>query len=156
MGNSATAFLSFLPDDIYIDNTDVLAQEIRGSWMSSSVRAWGTDSRQCVLGPADTAVFHWTPAVESTRLYSIFVQVPSVNNRANNHLFKIYSDGSLVDSVTVTGPLTGGEWNYITTSLLTANADNTVQMIAAGCIQPGTVVIADVMKLTAVSEPRTR
>jgi hypothetical protein len=154
MGNSATAFLSFLPDDIYIDNTDVLAQEIRGSWMSSSVRAWGTDSRQCVLGPADTAVFHWTPAVESTRLYSIFVQVPSVNNRANNHLFKIYSDGSLVDSVTVTGPLTGGEWNYITTSLLTANADNTVQMIAAGCIQPGTVVIADVMKLTAVIKER--
>jgi hypothetical protein len=154
MGNSATAFIQFLPDDIYIDNTDVNVQEIRGSWTSSTVRAWGTNSRQCVLGTVDTAVYNWKPAIESTRLYSIFIQVPSVNNRANNHLFKIYSDGSLVDSVTLTGPLNSGEWTYITTSQLTANTDNTIQMIAAGSIQPGTVVIADVMKLTAVIKER--
>lgn len=58
MGNIATAFMTFLPDDIYIDNADVNVQEIRGLWTTSTVRAWGTDSRQCVLGAADTAVYH--------------------------------------------------------------------------------------------------
>lgn len=154
MGNLSTAFLNFIPDDIYIDNLDNAYSELRGAWSSSTTRAWGTNSRQCTLGEQDTAIIEWKPSIAQTRMYSLFMQIPPMQNPAETLHFNIYTDGVLKDSVVLTGPLTGNDWMYITTTQLTAKSNNTIQMRAYGKNQAGKTVAADVIRLTGLIKER--
>ncbi len=154
MGNLSTAFVTILPDDIYIDNLEPDYHETAGTWSSSTVRAWGTNSRQSVLGATDSAVAEWTPSIPETRLYSIFMQIPSVGAAPESLFFRILTDGLPVDSAVVSGPFAGKEWIYVATATLTEKSNTTIQMIARGTSAVTTTVAADVLRLTAVIKDR--
>ncbi|MHB1050403.1 MAG: golvesin C-terminal-like domain-containing protein [Bacteroidota bacterium] len=154
MGNLSTAFITILPDDIYIDNLEPGYHETAGMWTSSTVRAWGTNSRQSVLGANDSAVAEWIPSISETRMYSIFMQIPSVAPGPESLLFRILTDGVPVDSAVVAGPFAGKEWIYIVTTTLTEKSNNTIQMIARGNTAGTATVAADVIRLTAVIKNR--
>lgn len=154
MGNLSTAFVDILPDDIYIDNLEPDYHETAGLWTSSTVSAWGTDSRQSALGTNDSAVVEWTPSIPETRLYSIFMQIPSVSTAPESLIFRILTDGIPVDSAVVPGPFAGKEWIYIATTTLTEKSNNIIQMIARGNLAAATTVAADVLRLTATIKDR--
>ncbi len=150
VGNLATAFINFLPDDIYIDNDSSGYSELKGSWTTSSTAAWDLDSRQAVLAQNDTAAVRWSPNITKTCDYNIFAQVPPVSNPADHLIFKIYSGSQLVDSAVFNSPLPSNEWVYIGTPRLDANADNHIDMIAFSGNETGKIASADVIKISAV------
>lgn len=149
MGNLGTAFLTFEPDDLFLDNRDPGYLEMRGSWKSNQLSAWGTDSRQCTLGPADTAAVQWQPLIPETRPYSLFIQIPPVNNAVTRMKVTIYSPVSGLDTVMLNGPFAGNAWIYLSTATLARGNDNTIEVAAYGSDQAGKVLTADVLKLSA-------
>jgi hypothetical protein len=153
MGNLSTKFLKYYPDDLYLDNLDDAYHEINGAWTTSTTRSWGTNSRQSILSVGDSAKVDWTPLLQDSGLYNISMQIPKLSNGATNLLFKIYNGALLTDTARLTAPFAEGDWTYVTTSRLAANA--TIQMTAYGNDQPGKIVSADVIKLSPLVKERS-
>jgi hypothetical protein len=80
------------------------------------------------------------------------MQIPKLSNGATDLLFRIYNGAQVTDSVRLTAPFAEGDWTYVTTSRLAANA--TIQMMACGNEQPGKTVAADAIKLSALVKDR--
>jgi hypothetical protein len=152
MGNLSTKFLKYYPDDLYLDNLDDAYHEVNGAWTTSATRSWGTNSRQCVLAAGDSAKVNWTPLLQDSGLYNISMQIPKLSNGATNLLFRIYNGAQMTDTARITAPFAEGDWTYVTTSRLAANA--TIQMMADGNDQPGKTVAADAIKLSALVKDR--
>ena len=154
VGNLSTAYIRFVPDDIYIDNADSGYAETRGNWSTSSNAAWGTDSRQAVLGTNDTAEVAWTPDISQTRRYSIFVQVPKVSDPVSHTRIRIYSAGHAIDSTFFNAPLPDNQWVYVGTEMLDSAAVNRIDMTEYTDGISGGTAVADVIKLTALVTDR--
>ncbi|MFZ4620544.1 MAG: T9SS type A sorting domain-containing protein [Bacteroidota bacterium] len=154
MGNLSTVFKNYLPDDIYIDNKESGYQELRGSWTTSSIRSWGTDSRQAVLTATDSAVIEWTPSIKQSGKYNIFLQIPKLTNPADTLRFTISSNGMVVNSLIMTAPFTENKWRYITTAEFSSAAAAVIRMTADGKNQAGKTVCADVLKLSGIVHQR--
>ncbi len=154
VGNLSTAFIRFVPDDIYIDNTDSGYAEIKGNWATSSNAAWGTDSRQAVLGVNDSAEVAWTPQIGQTRYYNIFVQVPKVTYPVSHTEFRIYSGGNQIDSTFFNSPLPDDDWVFVGTEKLDSSSVNKVEMLAYTGNSTGAVASADVIKITPLISDR--
>ncbi|MCX6151517.1 MAG: T9SS type A sorting domain-containing protein [Ignavibacteriales bacterium] len=155
MGNLSTKFLNYLPDDIYIDNLDKMYDEVSGNWTTSSLRSWGTDSRQCTLGAKDSAKVNWKPGIQKSGLYNIWMQIPKTNNPAVKLTFKIFSNGRINETINLNGPFSENDWTYISTSQLDASADSYIQMIAYGKDQVGKILSADAMKFSALIKDKS-
>ncbi len=150
VGNLATAFINFLPDDIYIDNLDSGYAEARGNWSTSTTVAWGTNWRQAVLGPNDSAKVVWTPKIERSCPYSLFVQAPRTSNPVTSIGFRIYSGGQLVNSARFDSPMPDRQWVYVGTMTLDSLQDTRVEETFYSDSTSGEMASADVIRLSAV------
>lgn len=83
-GNLSTKILRHLPDDLYIDTTDLAYSEPLGNWTTTANAAWGTNARIATLTSDQPAQACWQLAVSQSRLYSIAIQSPAItNNKAS-------------------------------------------------------------------------
>ena len=154
VGNLTTKIIRYLPDDVYIDNTDGGYSEIAGNWTNATVSAWGNNSRVSILGVNDIAKARWALPVPQSGRYAIFSQVPAVNNAAGKVSFKVLAGGQPIDSSFFSAALPAGEWVYVGSPVLDHSSSNTLEMSVAGAGQPGTAAIADVIKLTPLVRNR--
>jgi hypothetical protein len=155
VGNLRTTFLRYLPDDIYVDNTDSAYAEIAGTWTTVTKSAWGTDARVATLVARDSAKIQWKPTIPQSCRYNLFVQVPSVSNPAGMINIRVLNKGQIVQSTTFDKPLTTGDWVYAGTAQLDAGSQTSFEMVVkAGDSQTGKVVAADVFKLSALVRDR--
>ncbi|MDZ7305413.1 MAG: hypothetical protein ONB44_25110 [candidate division KSB1 bacterium] len=154
MGNQTTGFINFLPDDIYVDNRDEGYAELSGSWSTSSISAWGIDSRIATIAPHDSAIVKWRASLEQPGNYNIFVQVPPVQNPATNILFTILNQQQVVDSVRFAKPLPTMDWLYLGTFFLNASGVLEIEMKVMGDTQSPKTIAADVVKISALVRDR--
>jgi hypothetical protein len=154
VGNLATAIVRYLPDDIYIDNRDIGYTEVRGTWSTTTERAWGIDARSAVLLQGDSAKVQWRPALSQSRRYNIWVQVPAVSNPASRVLFRVMNKGQVVQTAYFANPLKPGDWIYVATAELEVDGTPTIEMVIDGDGQAGKVVTADGLKLSALIRDR--
>lgn len=154
VGNLSTAFINFLPDDIYIDNLDSGYTEVKGNWSTSTNVAWGTDLREATIGANDTAEVIWTPRIKRTLPYNLFVQAPRPANPADRILFRVYSDGQEIDSMLFTSPLPDRQWVYVGTMSLDSLKETRIEETAYSSAGTGEVFAADVIKLSALISDR--
>jgi hypothetical protein len=150
LGNQAMAFLTFLPDDEYVDNVDSGYVEVQKSWSTSSERSWGLDSRVTTLTDGDTAIARWYPDLADSAAFNIFVQIPEISNPANQITYKIFNQGACVGTIQFTTPLPAMEWVYLGTRYLRPDAETFLQVEACGDGQEGQVLCADVAKFSAM------
>jgi len=149
-GNLATQILRYLPDDLYLDNLDPQYSEISGSWSSTTNTAWGIDARIALLNSNDTAQANWSLPVSSTGPYNIAVQVPAITNAATNLVFKLLAGQSNVWSISVTNGLPHNQWKFLATAFLDQTISNSLEMIAVGTNQSGTLAVADVISVVPI------
>jgi hypothetical protein len=147
-GNSSIAILRYLPDDILVDDSDPRYQESQGSWTTSSTASWGTTSRVSTLAGTDTARARWTVSLPSSRLYSVFLQVPSFANAAKLVRVRILEGEEPIDSVNFTSGLPTEGWTYLATRSFGTSSAYSVEVVATGDSVPGTVLAADVVKFS--------
>jgi hypothetical protein len=149
-GNLTTRILSYLPDNLYIDNLDPQYAELSGNWSTTTNSAWGTDARVAVLSSNDTARVQWSLPFSRAGFYSLSVQVPTVAKAAQNTSFYVYSAGAEVYSVLFPGALPGNQWVPLGSVWLNAAVTNLLEMVVSGTNQPGTRAVADVVRMVVM------
>lgn len=150
MGNLATKFINYLPDEIFLDNKDVGYSEKSGNWITSSDNAWGTDSRQCNLGTSDSVQTVWTAGIAQTGVYNIYFQVPKLTNIAGRLTFDIYSGSLLVKSANLAEINIAKDWIYIASAELKGGTDVRIEMKARAEGQISKTVYADVVRISSL------
>jgi hypothetical protein len=150
MGNQAMEFLTYLPDDAFIDNQDEGYSELLGNWSSSPEYSWGTDSRMMILTEGDSAVVSWTYTVSQTGYYNLFIQFPDIKNRAEQITFLVTSDQQSLDRIKINESMPAKTWNYLTTIQVPQGSQITIKMSASGNNQNGKVLTADVLKISSL------
>jgi hypothetical protein len=154
MGNQSMEFIDYLPDDAFIDNLDAGYTEVQGNWQSSSEASWGTDSRIAAISLVDTAIAQWQYNIPQTTPYNIFVQIPDRADAAERITYTIYQDQQPLDTILFQHGVPDYEWVYLTTVQAQAGSDLIVEVKARGSIQPGTVLVADVIRITPLVRER--
>ncbi len=150
LGNQAMAFISYLPNDAFIDNQDQGYAETQGYWSTSSSYSWGTDSRTAILSENDSATAVWTYSAPQAGNYNIFIQFPDLENRVERMRFRILVNQLGVDTVEATSLLPAKQWDYLSTVQLDQASEIAVEMAATGKGQAGKQLVADVVKITAL------
>jgi hypothetical protein len=153
-GNLQTAFVRYLPDDIFIDNLDGGYSETAGTWTTVQNRAWGINARSATLSATDSVKVQWKPSLSQSGLYNVFVQVPALSNAAAKAQFRIYDNGQIVQSASFDRSLPTGDWIFVATAQLTTGGNPFVEMVVRGEGQAGKVVAADVVKLSPLVRQR--
>jgi hypothetical protein len=148
MGNQAMEFLTYLPDDAFIDNVDVGYSELHGNWSTSTTCSWGTDSRVVELTVNDSAQVSWTYQVTQSTCYNIFIQFPEISNRAEKFRLLISNNQLQVDTVEIDRGLPSKQWNFLSTVCAGQGSEIKVEMSASGRNQAGRYLVADVLKVT--------
>jgi hypothetical protein len=155
LGNLAKRILHYLPDDLYVDNLDPQYSETQGEWLSTAESAWGTDARMALLGASDTVGARWLLSVPRSGTYSLAIQVPSIPSPASNVWFNISSGGSNVSTVFFPAALPPLQWIDLGSVQLDGSQSNWVDMTVTGTNQPGTWVVADVVRVVALPDTAT-
>ena len=153
-GNQSSEFISYLPDDIYVDDEDPGYQEIRGNWTDNNIHAWGTRARSTALALNDTVVSRWTFPITQSSLYNLFIQFPAVTNQAESMSCRIYQNDTCLDTINLTAPLVKNDWIYLTTANLEAGATGYCEVEYHGKDQAGKNAIAEVIKVSALVKER--
>ncbi|KAA3620153.1 MAG: T9SS C-terminal target domain-containing protein [Calditrichaeota bacterium] len=154
MGNQAMKFISYLPDDVFIDNVDAGYAELQGDWNNSSTYSWGTDSRIITLAANDSAQVSWNYPVPQSRYYNVFIQFPDVSNRANELRFLISNNHMPLDTIITSEVLPAKKWIFLSTVDAESGSEINVEMSAAGKNQAGKQLVADVLKITPLVRGR--
>src|SRR5690606_8742228 len=99
VGNLSTAFITYLPDDQFIDNGDPEYSEVFGNWTTSNNAAWNLDSRTANLNSGDSAKVRWNLQSDFSGLHNIFVQFPQQAAFADTIYFEFIKNGIIEDSI---------------------------------------------------------
>jgi len=154
MGNQTMEFMDFLPDDEFIDNQDAGFVEIHGGWQTYGEASWGTDSRVVGIGQTDSAIAQWQHSISQNTQYSIFIQVPERSDAPDNVTYTIFKDLVPIDTIEFTSGVPTYEWVYLNTVQAQTGSDLIVEVKAKGHNQPGTVLAADVIRITPLVRER--
>ncbi len=155
MGNLTKQALSFLPDDVFIDNRDSGYEELRGTWTTTTNAAWGADARQAVLATNDSVWSSWSHTVTRSGTYNIFIQVPAIANAALTSVFRIRAGSTVFLERTFTSMVDSKTWVLIGTPTLASGARVTIDRIVNGTGQAGRIAASDVVKISALVRDRS-
>jgi hypothetical protein len=153
-GNLTTKFISYLPDDIFIDNKDAAYTEVYGNWTTSTNAAWDLESRIVNLNPGDSSNASWLIDVSQSVNYNIFMQLPELENIAQNIQINLLEGQDTLHSNIFNEPLSGNEWIYLTTTELNSNLNYNLEIIAKGTGSTNTQFASDVIKVSALVKDR--
>lgn len=154
LGNQTMKFITYLPDDAFIDNVDSAYNESVGTWSTSSSYAWGIDSRFSILNKNDSASASWSYTLQKSGYHNIFIQFPDIANRAEQLQFVISNNQQPFDTINVNKLMAAKRWNFLTTINAQSGAEIKVEMSASGRYQSGKTLSADVLKITPIVRER--
>jgi hypothetical protein len=154
IGNLATAFINYLPDDKFIDNNDSQYSEVYGSWTTSMDAAWDLDSRTANLSPGDSAKIRWELDSTSSGLNNIFVQFPQIQNQIDTVYFSFVSNGEIKSFTAVPIHNEFNTWLYVLTANVKSGDYNYIEMSSRNNSQTNKIFSADALKLSAYVRDR--
>jgi len=149
IGNLSTAFLTYLPDEQFIDDDNPLYQEIYGNWENSSLASWGLNSRKVNLNQGDSAKVKWNFNISKTGLYNLFIQFPETENLPDSIFILVSGGGLKSDTTLINGNIEANKWIYINTAEFSTGENNFVEMFAVNNSNDVKTLSADVVKISA-------
>ena len=156
-GHNATAFHRLLPDDVFVDNADAGYAETAGAWATldatSVEQAWGPDLRVTSLAEGAEAVASFDVAAPAAGRYHAFARLAGVDGLASEVTFALVVDGATRAEQTYTDPAPDA-WHFVGAADLAEGQTATVELRASGDGQPGAVLAADAVRLTALVRDR--
>ena len=138
---------------INVDNDEEGIYSETGTWYTSVVQAYGNSSRYAYIqstanGPAATFNF----SLRKTGYYDIYEILPTTVNAANNALYKVISNGVVVDSFYQNQNEGSGSWKYFGRYFFNADEDVSIKVIDSGESTSGPVLRADAFKIALYEE----
>jgi len=153
-GNLTTKIIKYLPDDIFIDNSDSGYQEIYGNWTTSSNSAWGSDCRLVSLNPTDSALVQFSTVISQSGNYNLFFQSPTISTPQPDITITAKENGILTFEKGVINPLVTNDWNFIGTIFPSAGSNVSVEIKLKGSRASVTTFSADVVKISSMVRER--
>ena len=155
MGNLSTRFISYLPDDLYVDNRDSGYAEARGTWSSvTSYASWGPNYRNAAIAPNDSATATWAWSVPQSGQYSFFVQVPAVANPVSQIRFQLKAHSAIIDTAGFLQAPSAGQWIPLFTRALEAGAHCVLEETGINRSPTEKLLATDVVKITPLVRQR--
>ena len=154
-GNQTLKYIQYLPDDVFVDNSNENFSTLSGSWQETqSGVPWGMSALICPLNGTDSAVARWSYRIKQETLYNVFVRNPEVANPAGDLKYTIFLNGIPEDTILFSDPIPARTWQYLTT--VSPHADDllTVELQVPGKNQNGKNAVADVVKISALVRDR--
>ncbi|MFO7525429.1 MAG: T9SS type A sorting domain-containing protein, partial [Ignavibacteriaceae bacterium] len=138
---------------LVVDNDDAGIYSETGTWFTSVTQAYGESSRYALIqstpnGPAATFTFE----LRKNGIYDILEILPETVNSADNALYKIISDGIVIDSLYLDQNQGSGNWKNIGQYFLKADVPTSIKVIDTGESTVGPVIRADAFKIALVEE----
>jgi hypothetical protein len=155
VGNLTTRVISYLPEDLYIDNRDPQYSELQGNWTTSTNYIWGSDARIARLGSNEMAQCQWVLPIPRSGRYSLSLLSPALTNAAGRLTFNIISGGSNVSASFFAAPMASNQWVVVATPLLDATVSNVFEMIVSGGNQEGDCAVADALRVLFIPDTVT-
>ena len=132
--------------DLVMDNT---AAEFTGSWSTgtTSLDKFGADYRFAgTVSGGSTASAIFTPTIDTSGLYDVFVWYPAGSNRTTNAPVVVnYTGGATMAKLNQT--VDGGSWRQVGTNLLFRSGTGVNIRIANNAFESNKVVMADAVRL---------
>ncbi|MCW8848578.1 MAG: T9SS type A sorting domain-containing protein [Melioribacteraceae bacterium] len=125
-GNLSTKFITYLPDDIFIDNTNFKYEEIYGKWFSSDISSWEKDCRMVNFDIGDSAKARWSISVPNSVAYNMYFQLPKINNIVSDISLNLISDEDTIKLNVDQNRIVTNDWFYLTTALLDSSVSYTL------------------------------
>ena len=149
IGNLSTSFITYLPDNKFIDNGDPDYLEVFGNWTTSNSTAWNLDSRIANIIPGDSAKVQWNLETGYSGVHNIFVQFPQAANHVDTIQFNFFKDGLINNTIKL--PLSDEfkQWLYVATVDINSGENNYIEMYSVNNGASSKVLSADVLKLSA-------
>lgn len=148
-GNHTTRHVRYLPDDLYIDNSDAAYVEPAGSWSSdvggNDAQVWGPDYRRALVQGDDEARARWTFAMPEAATYNVFVRVPDDDVDAAPLRVRLFVNGATRAEYAFHATLIPAEWTYAGTVSVESDDEVAIEMMSTG----QGVLAADAVKLSA-------
>ncbi|NQV49877.1 MAG: T9SS type A sorting domain-containing protein [Candidatus Marinimicrobia bacterium] len=153
-GNHTTVIFPFIPDDIYVDNTDPEYHELAGNWSSNPATAWGVDSRIAQVDADNPIHVAWSPNILEPGYYHVSMQVPEVSATPSPIDIVIHS-GTNTDTLSFTSPLPANEWIYLATPELQPGQSQIIELFSRLPESISSAELAvDVIKFSAMVRDR--
>ena len=149
IGNLSTSFITYLPDNKFIDNGDPDYSEVFGNWTTSNSTAWNLDSRIANISPGDSAKIKWNLETGYSGLHNIFVQFPDISNLADTIKFNFYKDDLLDKVISLSPNEKFNQWLYVTTADLASGKNNYLEMYSVNKESISKILCADVLNISA-------
>ncbi|HEX9251457.1 MAG TPA: T9SS type A sorting domain-containing protein [Ignavibacteriaceae bacterium] len=149
VGNLSTSFIKYLPDDLFIDNSDPQYQELYGNWNTSTTSAWDVNSRIVNLNNGDSAKVRWNLDVGQSGLYNLFIQFPEIVNPVDTIKVELFQNDQIKDTIFFTSTDKFYKWGFVATLNLDNSQNNFLEMSARNFSQDSRSLAMDVIKLTA-------
>ena len=122
LGNQATIRLDFVPDDIFIDETDPEYSEISGSWSIYPYgQLWNLSSSRL----SGTGSVEITPDVQSSGMYKAYVHAPTSDTYSVKGIF---SNSTHNDTFMVNDTFGTNKWTYLGVFDLEEGKGNSLQL----------------------------
>jgi hypothetical protein len=148
VGNLSTSFITYLPDNKFVDNGDPDYSEVFGSWTTSNSTAWNLDSRIANISSGDSAKVKWNLETGYSGLHNFFVQFPQISNLTDTIKFNFYKAGLLQESISLLLDDKFNQWLYVTTADLNNGENNFIEMYAVNNESTSKILCADVLKVS--------
>ncbi len=146
-GNLTTRFLSWIGEDIFIDDDDPQFQGSVGNWITLSADYWERNARYATVGE-DSAIATFQTTIPANGASAFYYQRPdlslpvteycwslSLNGLEQKHLVESYPDAK--------------KWHYLTTVLAHEGDLLQLRLAAGGAEQNGRQIGADVIKISS-------
>jgi hypothetical protein len=155
MGNLSTRFISYLPDDLYVDDRDSGYAEARGTWSSvKSYAAWGPNYRSAVIAPNDSATATWEWSVPQSGQYSVSIQIPATANPVSQISIRLKENGAIIDTVGYLRVPSTVQWIPLFTRNFEAGARYVLEETGINETASEKILTSDVIKFTPLIRQR--
>ena len=153
-GNLTTKHLNFLPDDVYLDNSDPEFAAHSGQWHLSDAAAWGTDAPVAELAAGDSAVVSWQLPVTVSAYYALYYQPAPENQDGITLQVEVKQARRILVERTIETALPGGRWHYLGTTELDPDRAPYVVLTARNRSGEMANFAPDVLRITALVPER--
>ncbi len=129
VGNQSMDFISYLPEDLFLDNRSPGYLETTRQFQTISAYGWGTDARAATLAPGDSAIVRLPIPVSEARKYHLYFQMAPVASPLDSFDVVIAQNNRIQWRATLAGNQAAKTWHYFHTAELDPGASPLLYLI---------------------------
>ncbi len=149
VGNQSMRFISYLPEDIFLDNRSSGYLELTRQFSTIAAYGWGIDARAAALAPGDSAAIRIPIPVTEARKYHLYFQLAPVAAPLDSFTVVMAQNNQIQWRKHLAGSVPAKTWHYIDSEQLDPAASPMIYLIGKNLASSSRDFSPDGIKVTA-------